>query len=139
MKVGLECEGRHKGMPTLFLDASELPIWRKRLGDSLIRRDWIEQLYVSDLGNTLNLEMIPPELENVSPLTNDPIITIERTMIPSNIHPRIEIMLHVINESFWRLGGVDQIKFSKDKCVFSIKKDQMVKTIPTDFEGDKEL
>ena len=128
MKVGIECEGRFKGLVTLFCDAKEFDTDARLLDLSLLP---IQQIYISDHENVLNLN--DSDLCNFH--RNNVRITVERTNFDSAPY-WINIMLVIDNESFWNLRYQDQIKFSKDLNVYSVLKDQMYYTDPADFKSD---
>jgi hypothetical protein len=127
MKVGIEVEGRFKGLKTLFVDYSEL------YSDDVnaVADEYnCQQIYISDLTNYLDLS------EDLTYINDKFIITIERTVISNKVNPRLNIMLHIENESFWLLKPNDQIKFSREQFVFATPKDTMFVTLPTDFDQD---
>jgi hypothetical protein len=135
MKVGIEVEGKHLGMKTLFCSRDELIEWKKMCSIIMANLD-IDQVYISDHENMLNLNIDPLLM---SLLTTVKMVTVERTYVPEYVHRGIDVMLLINNSSFWNLRGQDQIKFSEDLYVHSIMKDDMVKTVPSDFDGDIEV
>ena len=131
MHKGIEVEGKFKGLKSIFLDAEEFLEWNK-LTDVLNQHTDIEQLYISDHRNVLDLSA------NVSlnVLAERYHVTVERTYVPRYINVNVNIMLVIDNESFWNLRGNDQIKISKDLTVYSVPLSGMYKTVPSDFDGD---
>jgi hypothetical protein len=136
MKIGKEAEGMHKGLNTLFMDVSELCTWQENFKISGMEGTEIQQVYISDLENTLDLSKVPLELLGYVSNYIFFRMTVERTQIPNKIHPKLDIMLHIENESFWNLRFGDQIKFSKNQFVYAIPRKDMIKTFPEDFEKD---
>lgn len=137
MKLGDEVEGMHKGMKTVFADSHEIDKLAAWLESKPI--DKLDQIYISDLENVLDLHHVPPALMPYAPFFK--VITIERTRIPENtvIHKKLSIMLNIENSSFWKLCHLDQVKFSKNLtvCAFPIR--DTIKTLPEDFAKDIEL
>ena len=139
MKIGKEVEGRWQGIKTLFIDELELSQFGVFAYKNIIERRVnykVDHLYISDHKNLLDLSENNTLLNALRKLMQ---ITIERTKISSNVNPDLDIFLLIDNESFWMLKYSDQIKFSKDKTVYAAVKDLMIKTIPSDFEGDSEI
>jgi len=150
MKIGQECEGRLKGLPTLFLSAEEFakntfmsivmktedPASRKLISSVL-------HIYVSDHGNTINYDT--PRLINLGDWQKQ--ITLEvtsvrdRLMYPANVSFILAMEKETDISSFWRLREYDQIKFSTGPqgTVYCIPKECMMKTCAEDFDGDQEI
>lgn len=138
MKIGLEVEGRYKGIMSLFVNADEIiPSFdkdsdiRKSL-DKLLDLHSIKQIYISDHENILNLTSKSLLIREFGSY----ILTVERTIAPKVCDSRIKIILTIDSYSFWNLRDTDQIKFSKDNHVYCIPKEAMIKTHPDDFKGD---
>jgi len=135
MKVGTEVEGRFIGLRTLFCSADEFmdspSMINARAGQ------WnVHQIYISDLENKLDLT----DLNSfIGVLALDYIITVECTKVPQYTSNSVNIMLHIQDESFWRLRPRDQVKFSRDQTVFAVTLENMTHTVPEDFAGDTEI
>jgi hypothetical protein len=134
MKLGLEVEGRFKGVQTLFVSEEEFT--NQRFEIDCIIKDMVDikHIYISDRNNRLDLEQ-PLELRR------NLLVSIERTSIPNiSIDPTITcVLLRVDTESFWALRPTDQVKFSKNHNVRTVTVENMSMTIPTDFDNDVEL
>jgi hypothetical protein len=132
MKVGIEVEGRFKGIKTLFCTAQEF------LNNpdivEIAKNDKCSQIYISDLNNELSLKNL-----YLTIIAKSFIITIERTSINSTPPYWVNIILTVDNPSFWYLNQNDQVKFTKDQYVFAVTKEVMNKSVPADFELDIEV
>lgn len=133
-KVGLEVEGRYQGLRTLFISVDEMS--KVNVG----RLDRIQQIYISDLNNVLDLNS-DPFLADWCEMW---FVTVERTYVPSFTIPALNIMLNVQgNSGFWNLKPTDQIKFHLDTkdgpVVKSVSYGEMYLTEPVDFINDKEF
>lgn len=131
-KLGIEVEGRLKGIKTAFCSAEEF------LSGEYHSRGygWV-QLYISDHKNIIPLEPLHKTISYWSNLGF--IVTIERTKVPSITNPSINIILYVKNDSFWNLKPSDQVKFERDLTVRMIPIENMTLTEPWEFEGDQLL
>jgi hypothetical protein len=136
-KLGIEVEGRFKGLLTLFLDAGELTEDNEEKILSVLKRNLrIQQVYISDLENTLLLgvKKLKPFLKKLSDLV---FITVETKHLGKAPLPfYLNIMLAVEHPSFWNLRPTDQVKFSQGQKVFAIPVESMYKTEPSDFVDD---
>ena len=136
MKFGIEVEGKFKGIKTLFTSANEL----KNLSDVLkhcsenLLKD-VEQLYISDHENTLDLTEMG-EVLKYTKLFN--LVTVEVTKCTEH-SDKIHVMLVIDSPSFWNLNSNDHIKFSRDHYVFATQRKDLEVTIPEDFAGDIEI
>lgn len=133
MKIGKEVEGRHLGLKTLFCSAEEFLTDASKVNEQAA--EWgVHQIYISDLDNVLDISDLNAFL---GVLAISYIITVERTEVPvAYVAKHIDIMLNVPVESFWNLRINDQVKFSRDLVVFSVTKQNMTVTVPSDFDGD---
>lgn len=132
MKVGIEVEGRLKGIRTLFCTAEEF-----LYGPDIrvaAREENCVQIYISDLNNILSLFS-----SYLTLVAKTYIITVERTKVESVPPVWINIILTVDSPSFWYLNPNDQVKFTRDQFVFALTKELMNKSVPSDFELDFEL
>jgi hypothetical protein len=138
MKIGMECEGRYKGLPTLFMTAEEylagMQIYTANPSLQAMM-DYPRHIYVSDHKGKINTENL------VGFWSMSRLITIEVTKCPKN---RMEwprnvtfmLTLPVDKNNFFGLRDMDQVKFSKQLTVYVADKDTMMKTFPKDFAGD---
>lgn len=146
MKIGIEVEGRLKGLPTLFMTANEALVFfnYKSLKDAVDPQhhkyiDQVRHVYVSDHANILYAtdycmvqwkDMAMP-------------VTLERTFIDlcdaKEMPANVTIMLTVDSRGFWNLRPQDQVKFSLNEHVHCMAVENMTVTEPKDFEGDIEL
>lgn len=130
MKIGIECEGRLRGVETLFINASEL-------GLQVATDMSIRHVYISDHDNVLNY------LE-VARILSAFVVTIEVTKVrPEERLSNINLMLAMPTE-YWdsvaALGPDDQVKFgSADRHVLCATKRCFVPTDPSEFDNDVEL
>lgn len=143
MKLGLEVEGRFKGLRTLFMsadearqildkaDAIEVSPSEKALRALLE----VQAVYISDHDNTLSPTDAVFDLLRESSL----VITIEVTKVFQTWPEDINLMLTVDSSSFWFLRDIDQVKFSKDQNVYAVTKENMSRTHPNEFYQDIEL
>ena len=127
MKIGIEVEGRFKGIKTLFMSAEEY----------LVFNDNVEQqfnaIYISDIENVLPLQSV-----NLKALHEKYLITIERSWV-DKVPAYLNIVLHIDIPSVWTLKPTDQIKFEKDLTVKTIPLENLYTTYPADFEQDKQI
>lgn len=133
MKLGIECEGRLKGIVTLFADASTpLPDIKRAAAHSGI----IQHIYISDNDNTL-------DYAEVGECFNDSYVTLDVTKVKGKRPRNISLMFRVTeNWSFddiTQLTEYDQVKFESNRHVVVFPMTASIKTKPEDFEGDKEL
>ena len=132
MKIGIECEGRFKGVKTLFLDASEYrPFIREPRSYRIV--ETVGQVYISDLENELDLD----DVGQMSASDKTKIITVERTALFQAPHANVHVILRVLNSSFALLRSSDQIKFEPvTRLTYMVTKEQMVTSRPQEYEGD---
>jgi hypothetical protein len=130
MKIGIECEGRLKGLRTLFVDAPDLLTL-----DLVIGQHSFDQLYISDLKNILKLDG-----EKLEDLAKEFFITVEVTEL-KKMPPRwINIILRLESPSLKFLWPTDQIKIEPiERNVFMIPLGQMFYTSPDEYRGDEIL
>ncbi|QRE00064.1 hypothetical protein [Burkholderia phage BCSR5] len=150
MKIGLEVEGRLKGIPTLFTNAEFVRDHTRKVQNAL-RVHSINHLYISDNSGILTYEKVG--LEFSCYVTMD----VTKTRVeyrPSNITLMLRVdpsAFHWLGQNevegpaFWSFTDIeclregDQIKFERDRHVFVFPVTQAIKTAPADFEGDLEL
>lgn len=150
MKLGLEVEGRLKGLPTLFMSADEfLGYSRSGLEHKLAKErpevwlEWMQTvaLYVSDP----NCEVRWDCGAFVEWAASMALITLEVRAVEARVRfpPNVTIMLRIDEEgrslgsSFWELYDSDQIKFSDpERGVYCCTKGSMVRTLREEFNED---
>jgi|SRR5882724_3740858 len=137
MKVGIEVEGRLKGLRTLFLDQSEFPMLEGVIEGLQHSEGRIpHQIYISDLNNKLDLHGI--ELKHFY-VVWFVIVTVERTKLEIRAPKHVNVVLRVDNSSFWFLNDKDQIKFEEDKYVWTFTAESGIATRPEAFLKDVKL
>lgn len=137
MKIGIEAEGRLRGILTLFASAEEFTDSYGVLFNHA-RNYGIAHIYISDRDNILDYEtvgkyFVPPYF-----------ITLDVTEVRAGPRPTnmtiILTMPHEHWESVERLRPDDQIKFhSTNRDVLMTTARTLVPTSPIEFCGDKEL
>ena len=132
MKIGVECEGRLRGVPTLFCGAHEI-----REARQLIRQHvYVSHVYISDNGNTL-------DYLTVSSLFAGLLVTLDVTRVGDPRPVNISIMLRIDGgdayDSMSRLTKEDQVKFERDRHVIVLPMTAAITTMPQEFEGDVEI
>jgi hypothetical protein len=143
MKIGLEVEGRLKGLRTVFCTGKEFldcSIWVLA-----ITKRRIQQIYVSDHDAFIVDDLREAFLERVERLKNVAFITVE---LP-NGHPLLMaelpaevgliVNLKIDPHTFHGLRKTDQIKISDGLHVKTIAVENMFNTTPDDFHGDEEI
>lgn len=137
MKIGIEVEGRMKGLMTLFCSAEEF-YENDVVGLIYSGKVTVSQVYVSDHGGYANIR-------DLVELGKKVYVTVELTYLHRESPAEIGVILNIKNnrpayeESFKRLKGTDQIKFEHEMNIFTITKEQMHRTYPSDFAGDYEI
>jgi hypothetical protein len=129
MKIGIECEGRLKGIPTLFCDATELLSVRNVAQDMQV-----SHIYVSDPNNMLSYEEVGSELAEF-------MVTLDVTAITLGYRPsNLSIMLSLPGyDQISKLTDHDQIKFEHERNVVVFPINSALLTVPADFAGDVDL
>jgi len=124
MKVGIECEGRLKGVPTIFCQAAELEVAIEYAVDS-----GVGHLYVSDLANALPYA----RLASINALVTLEVTEVQDTARPSNV----TLMLSVPGyANVAKLSSTDQVKFEHDLNVLVAPAQAFFKTQPSEFSSD---
>ena len=139
MKIGIEVEGSYKGLVTVFVDAHEVEILEGKLKDLALGDRPVEHVYISDLGNTLDLSY-------VSSLFQGLLITVERTSVPeglANTQNIIGLSIMLSSPTYVEVAKLrpwcDQVKFNDGQSVIVLPMAGAVYTQPEDFEGDIQL
>jgi len=137
MKIGLEAEGRLKGIKTLFIEAHES--FLKAL--EVLKDKGIGHIYISDQRNLLSYA-------EITYVFRDYHVTLDITRVKDDwIGDNISIMFRVdlclkeaIYNSILNLKSErDQIKIEKDRHVFVFPMNCAMIAIPDDFAGDVEV
>lgn len=129
MKVGIEVEGRLRGVHTLFCNASDNI---DRAVEQAILNG-IRHIYVSDNDNTLSYQEFI-EYPNIQ-FTLD-VTRVQNIPRPSNI----TLMLRLPGfEDVSALKADDQIKFEHNRTVLVASVNSLVRTNPDEFENDVEV
>lgn len=134
MKVGIEVEGKDKGLKTLFLNAHEITSIAEECLLDICNKHMIEQIYISDLQNKINLFS-----EYFYNLSKEYIICFEVSFLEQPPPEHISIMLNLNRPDLFFLKETDQIKFDKDLFVKAIPIKDMIITTPEDFAKDVEI
>lgn len=143
MKLGIEAEGRFKGLKTLFMSAEEaikvfdprLPLTLKMSQKAVKALAEVQAVYISDHQNTLKPDN--PIFDQFR--STQLIISLEVTKLDEVWPEDICILLNVDSSSFWHLKETDQVKFNYDQTVYCSTLENMSHTYPEDFRGDIEL
>ncbi len=136
MKYGIECEGRLRGLPTLFVSAAELQANEQGVHAAMLDRN-LTHVYVSDRDNILDYTSLGTTFQ-------DKIVTLDVTKVTSNSIPsNITIMLTLPYdywESIQNLRFDDQIKFhSPNRDVLCATVRDFAYTNHTEFLNDQDL
>jgi len=131
-KLGLEVEGRLRGVKTLFIGASEI-----EAAKAYLSLNPISHVYISDPENTLNYVV-------AGWLFADSLVTLDVTAVRAEVRPTNVMVILTMPHSYWdsveRLRPDDQIKFhSEGRNVLCAPVRNFVPTQPIEFLGDIEL
>lgn len=131
MKIGIEVEGKYKGLKSVFIDLNEL----RFLDESKIPEGY-HHLYISvpldydvfeyndDIKKVLKKYDVTLEVDSIDDIDEE---------ILKNVH----IMLRIYHPDVWLLKNTDSIKFhSENNDVLSSSIETMYRTNPKDFEKD---
>lgn len=129
MKVGIEVEGRLRGVRTLFCSASDNI--NKAVGEAIL--NGIGHVYVSDNDNTLSYQVFGDYPDILFTLD---ITCVQNIPRPSNV----TLMLRLPGfEDVSALKADDQIKFEHNRTVLVASVNSLVRTNPDEFENDIEV
>ncbi len=139
MKIGIEAEGKLKGLRTLFVGVDDIATQKGFAKvEDICSDEQILQIYISDPENCLDMRQT-----RLNVLAQDYALTVERSVLTGTPPPRIQIMLRLIGEegmaSMKYLRPTDQVKLSKDKYTWVIPVECMITSCPEDIEGDIEV
>lgn len=137
MKLGIEVEGRLRGVPTLFcnadFDTQELL--------ANLRKHPVSHVYISDNTNKLGYH-------GIGALLRGYMVTLDVTEVRAESRPaNVSLMLRLdgdgsllqLFEQVSRLTKEDQIKFERDRNVIVLPMTAAIFTQPSEFAGDVEL
>lgn len=132
MKTGIEIEGRLKGIKSLFVSTHEI----QELGTEKV-------IQTARENGVAHIEIPQDIIVNLSdPMFNilhtaGFIVTTETTEIVGTTPDFLNVVLIVENLDFFKLRGIDQIKFVDKKLnVYMATVETMVRTYPHEFEAD---
>lgn len=143
MKFGRECEGRFKGIESLFIQATEAielftdgyPVTRLKQAD-MERLSKVKHVYISDHKGLIkhNDACLDVWFDDNMPVTIE-VCTIPplRQLYPENVSFMVRID---VKRDFWKLEPTDQVKFTREKVVMCTTIEALVKTEPDDFRND---
>jgi hypothetical protein len=136
MKIGVEAEGRLRGVQTLFVDAIDV-IYNLAKVKAALKDNAISHIYVSDRNNTLDYSFLGQHLEGY-------LITLDVTAVTPRPRPTNVTIILTMPYEYWQsvqmLRFTDQIKFhSEDRNVLCAAVQSFVATQPIEFAGDIEL
>lgn len=131
MKLGLEVEGKHKGLSTFFIDETELDLFISNITNLLEEHLKTRHLYITaeDPNNTL--------INKLSKLVPYLYITLEVKNINFTVPADIHIMYNIETPGVWVLKETDSIKFhNPEDQVLSTSLETMFFTHPEAFLND---
>lgn len=137
MKVGVEAEGRLKGVRTLFVNASDVTDNIGRIS-AIMERHQLSHIYISDRDNVLDYSTLGNLFRHV-------LVTLDVTTVASSkVRPKNVTIMLTLPYDLWQsvaaLGNDDQVKFhSPEREVMCISARHFVYTSPSDFAGDVEV
>lgn len=130
MKVGIEVEGRFKGVPTLFCGAHE---YLKGIAEA--KKQGVSHIYISDNKNKLAYHN--PALANCGLL-----VTLDVTEVQGCLDRPSNITLMLRLEGYpqvRRLKDCDQVKFEAKRNVVVLPMYNSINTSPHEFLGDRKV
>lgn len=144
MHIGVEVEGRFKGMQSLFIYAEDLVTdERKALVDKALDKWQVVQVNVYAVGGYDAIKEI--DFNYLEELSHTYLIVMEVSDVLSFGRLRSEgklpnfpvsLVLTIDCDDLWLLSETDQIKFVKNKHVKTFTLETAVKTQPEDFLAD---
>ncbi len=136
-KLGVEVEGRLKGVNSLFVEVDEI----KRLlnPENKYLLDQVGQVSVPDEESVITQE----DIDILMSLDKRLVVTLETPYVDlplSDLPSRLNLVLVIKVPQFFDLAITDQIKFVSDsRLVYMIPKESMIVTSPDEFDDDKEV
>jgi hypothetical protein len=146
MKIGIEVEGRLRGIKTIFIDHTETTSLKDLL-DTDARLAHIGHIYISDIPSTWDESNLMPLGWVFDGYTITMEVTnslMDRSVLPSNI----SLMLNVegigddgssFYEHIENLLPDDQVKFNNGLNVLCVSKRHFIQTTPAEFLDDTEI
>ena len=139
MKIGLEVEGRSKGLKTLFLKASP-NLTSAFLTANLYK---VPHIYISVAESDMDIDTVVSMLENDYPDAHEVLITVESTVLPTKPlekHSTIDHFMFSITSGVHQLRPTDTVKSHDGNLnVLTCTVENMSRTEPMDFAGDLEV
>jgi hypothetical protein len=144
MKIGKEVEGHNSGVPTLFLQYSEI----LKINSSNRYLGQVDQIYLSDHECQVTVADIDYIFARVNPGIK---LVIETTKVRKDLpeNPDVSYMVTLkfndVSDLFDLRAGVDQIKItSPNKYVLTFSGNfrdnaDCYITVPSDFDGDTDI
>lgn len=137
-KLGIEVEGRLRGVPTLFTDA--IAMARDGGADKVMtamRQHEVTHVYISDRLNVLDYQQVGRWFGGYQ-------VTLDVTKVAKQLRPANVTIILTLPHEYWEsvanLGPQDQVKFhSEDRHVLCATMHSFVPTHPSEFEGDTDL
>lgn len=130
MKVGIEVEGRFTGVPTLFCDAAHY-----LEGIKVAKEQGLSHIYISDNDNTI--DPCAEVLANCGLL-----VTLDVTKVLTSHERPLNVTLMLRLDGFPMVNALntrDQVKFEQERNVLVAPVTAFYRTVPSDFDGDREL
>lgn len=132
MKIGIEVEGRHKGLSSFFIDESELSVFLQNKKMLMEKYKKTRQIYICADNVTHDL------LEALVSISDLFYITLEVTNVNFEVPKEINIVLNINVPDVWKLKENDSIKFhNSDNYVLATSLESLYITKPEDFLGDE--
>lgn len=139
-KVGIEVEGRYRGMRALFLSAG---VDNFTDAAEFLREDYgvgIGLVYISDPEGLVDYMVI-------GEIFDQWVVTIDTHVVHMGDRPdNVNLMLrvdhckqHLMFDYVDRMYVCDQIKIERDRMVYVLPWVNVIYTNPDEFEGDKEV
>lgn len=134
-KIGIEVEGRFKGLKTLFIDDTEIDFVYENF-NKLIHQYCFVSIYISNLSGKLNNE----QQEIINYFSLNIVVLIETKRISySTLNSSINFVLRIMDNNVFKLRDTDQIKFEKNLNVKMVTVENMSTTLSEDFSNDEEI
>lgn len=138
MKLGIECEGRLKGLKTLFISAEE---FKHDLSvENYITQHYsqLQQVYIVDKKNILR----EIDLIKLSLFTHCLTVTIEVQSLSYELlqfNHLFNVILSVEMNDAFHLKSTDQFKVHYNNHVMVVPIEMMIKSSPEDFVNDQKI
>lgn len=134
MKIGIEVEGKHKGLPSFFVNETELDDLIKNTDQILSDHQKVRHLYVTS-DNPSDEVFI-----KLSILVKSFYITLEVKEVNFEVPTDIHIMLNIDAPNVWKLKETDSVKFHNEQnYVLSTSLESLYLTYPEAFLDDEDI